>query len=168
MNLVLQILLRVLVQVLIQYQLKKYKGGVVKMANQLAPGSKKSGEFVAFAGASVLAVLSEGLEYLGLPHLDPIMALSLIGGALVYGLIITLQKKFLGTASPQLAQTGANYVQDAIQDLTGKAEVKVEASVTPVVEPAVEATKPVEQIFSDSQKEEPIPVNFAPVDKVVN
>lgn len=137
------------------------------MANQLAPGSKKSGEFIAFAGASGLAVVSEGLEYLGLPHLDPIMALSLIGGALVYGLIITLQKKFLGVSNPQLAQMGANYVQDAVQDLTGKAEVKVEASVTPV-EPAVEATQPMEKIFSDSQKEEPIPVNFAPVDKVVN
>lgn len=158
--------MRVLIQVFIQYQIKQYKG-VKKMANQLAPGSKKSGEFIAFAGASGLAVASEALEYAGLPHMDPILVISLIAGSLVYGLIITLQKKFLGNSSVQLAQMGANYVQDAIQDLSGKAEVKVEASVTPV-EPAVEATKPVEQIFSDSQKDEPIPVNFAPVDKVVN
>jgi hypothetical protein len=167
MNVIVQILLRVVVQIFLQYELSKFKG-VKKMANQLAPGSKKSGEFIAFAGASGLAVVSEGLEYLGLPHLDPVMALSLIGGALVYGLIITLQKKFLGTSSGQLAQTGANYVQEAIQDLSGKAEVKVEATVTPA-QPAVEATKPVEEVlFSDSQQDPPIPVNFAPVEKVVN
>lgn len=144
------------------------------MSNQLMPGSKKSGEFVAVAGTVVITVTSEVLKYLNLPHVDPVTALSLMGGALVYAALVTIQK-VKGVGSESLAQSLAHAAQNGISNIGTQFEksqvTAVQAdqqsvTVAPAAQPS--QVQPVQQVYSDSQEAAPIPTNFAPVENVVN